>query len=90
MAPLVLYAAPPSPPSRSVVLLLKLLKVDFEYKNIDVMGGENKTPEFLALNPQHNVPLLKDGKFLLNESKAILMYLANCYDREGKYYPKVR
>jgi len=88
MAPLILYGMPPSAPVRQVEILLKVLGVDHEYKTLNLREGEQFKPEFLKLNPQHNVPLLKDGKFLLNESKAILTYIANVHDKEGKLYPK--
>mmetsp|Transcript_45847 Transcript_45847/g.116567 ORF Transcript_45847/g.116567 Transcript_45847/m.116567 type:complete len:293 (+) Transcript_45847:73-951(+) len=39
-------------------------------------------PEFLAMNPFHAVPLLKDGDFCLAESSAILRYLAVMYSQD--------
>eukprot|EP00095_Tigriopus_kingsejongensis_P011299 maker-scaffold14_size734282-snap-gene-3.13 protein:Tk11299 transcript:maker-scaffold14_size734282-snap-gene-3.13-mRNA-1 annotation:"glutathione s-transferase delta-epsilon 2" len=40
------------------------------------------------LNPQHNIPVIKDGKLVLNESRAIAMYLANVYGQQSNIYPK--
>merc|ERR1719191_1431423 len=47
-------------------------------------GAQNK-PEFLAMNPYHHIPTLKDGEVTLGESAAILHYLALKYKPE--YYP---
>ena len=43
-----------------------------------------KVPEFLALNPNGQVPVLVEGEFVLWESNAILIYLA---EREGALLP---
>ena len=36
---------------------------------------ENRTPEYLAINPRGRVPLIRDGDFFLSESMAIVAYL---------------
>jgi glutathione S-transferase len=64
--------------------------VDFEYKQIDIMAGEHKKPEFLAINPLGLVPVLIDtqaegGKFTLSESSAIFTYLCDVLNIHGDY-----
>jgi GST-like protein len=49
------------------------------------LGGEQKTPEFTALNPNSKIPVLVDDDFVLTESGAILIYLA---EKTGKLLPK--
>merc|ERR1712088_1236936 len=52
------------------------------------MAGEHMKPEFLAMNPQHNIPTMKDGDFVMNESRAIAAYLVNKHGADDKLYPK--
>ena len=60
-----------------VRLLLTQLGLPFEYVEKDIMKGETRTPEFLALNPNGRVPVLQlDDGTALAESNAILFYLA--------------
>ncbi len=40
------------------------------------------------MNPQHTIPVLKDGDFCLSESKAIAAYIASKFDKSGKMYPE--
>ncbi len=43
----------------------------------------------MALNPQHNIPFYVEDGFSMNESKAILTYLADKHsDKNDKLYPK--
>jgi glutathione S-transferase len=61
-----------------VKLLLTQLGRKFDWVDIDVLKGETRTPEFLAMNPNGRVPVLtiKPGVHLA-ESNAILCYLAD-------------
>ncbi len=60
-----------------VRLLLSQLGRPFELIERDILRGETRTPEFLAINPNGRVPVLvlEDGRALA-ESNAILFYLA--------------
>jgi glutathione S-transferase len=60
-----------------VRLLLEQLGLAYRWVEVDSVGGQTRTPEFLARNPNGKVPLLElaDGRRLA-ESNAILCYLA--------------
>ena len=62
------------------VWALNELGVDYERNALDHIAGENKTPEYLALNPSGKVPTLVDGDVVMSESLAINLYLARKYD----------
>lgn len=62
-----------------VQLALAQLGQAYEWREIDIIGKkETRTPDFLALNPNGQIPLLitEDG-IALPESNAILNYLAH-------------
>ena len=58
------------------------------YERVDVGGkfGGNKTPEYLAMNPNGLVPVIEEDGFVLYESNAIVRYLA-ARDSPGKLWP---
>ncbi len=58
---------------------------DFERIDAGLHFGKNRTPEFLALNPNGLVPTLEDGELVLWESNTILRYLARQYDRSKRF-----
>lgn len=64
-----------------VRLLLSLLNTPFRLVEADIMAGETRTEEFLAINPNGKVPamVLDDGS-TLSESGAMLFYLAEGTD----------
>jgi glutathione S-transferase len=64
--------------SRANRCLWALEEVGLPYEHIptDQDSGENRTPEYLAINPSGKVPTLVDGDFVLTESLAINLYLA--------------
>jgi len=59
------------------------LDVEFEFVNVDPAKGELRRPEFLAVNPAGKLPVLVDRDFILTESVAILLYLAEEYPEKG-------
>ncbi|MFM0122952.1 glutathione S-transferase [Paraburkholderia sp. RL18-101-BIB-B] len=62
-----------------VKLFLTLLDLPFEVVELDMKAGENRKPEYLALNPFGQVPTIQDGDITLFDSNAILVYLAKRY-----------
>jgi glutathione S-transferase len=66
-----------------VRLLLSLLDLESELVAVDLKNGQQKTPEFLALNLWGQVPVLVDGDLVIRDSQAILCYLARCYGNES-------
>ena len=61
-----------------VRLLLAQLQLPYRHRLVDIMRGETRTAEFLAINPNGRIPVLAlgDGQYL-SESNAILWYLAD-------------
>lgn len=53
------------------------------YEAVAMTPQTLRTPEFVALNPGANVPLLRDGDLLLTENVAVLHYLAECFPEVG-------
>ena len=53
------------------------LGIDLDWREVDILKGETRTPGFLALNPDGRVPtlVLEDGRSL-SESNAIIGFLA--------------
>lgn len=68
------YAKTPNP--RKTCAVAKYLNAPLEYVFVDLMKGENRTPEFRAINPNCKVPALVVGKTKLWEAMAIMCYLA--------------
>ncbi len=83
-----LYGVPISAPTRNVAVLLDVLNVDYEYENCHPLTGDTHTPQFLKINPQHNVPVFVDAcGFTMNESRPIAVYVAQKYDKGKTLYP---
>ena len=71
-----IYGVALSPPCRTVYLTLDVLGIEYKAVYCHPHKGMHKTPEFLKLNPQHNIPVMVDGTLVMNESRAIATYLA--------------
>ncbi|KAJ8924956.1 hypothetical protein NQ315_001121 [Exocentrus adspersus] len=86
--PVKLYGVDASPVVRATLLTFKALDLDFELKEVNVMKGEQLSPEFLEINPMHTIPTIQDGDFTLWDSHAINAYLVDEYGKDDALYPK--
>ncbi|WP_298371581.1 glutathione S-transferase [uncultured Bradyrhizobium sp.] len=62
-------------------LFMSLLGIPHEVVDVDLRSGAHKTPEFLALNPFGQLPVLDDNGTIIADSNAILVYLATKFGR---------
>ncbi|OJT08571.1 Glutathione S-transferase [Trametes pubescens] len=74
--------------TKRVRTVLAELDVPYEFISIDLAKGEQKTPEYLALQPFGQVPYLDDDGFGLFESRAIARYLGLKYGGVGTLIPE--
>lgn len=74
-----IHSFPLSGHAHRVELFASIADIAHEVINVDLAGGENKQPEFLALNPTGQVPLIEDGDIVISDANAILVYLARKY-----------
>jgi glutathione S-transferase len=72
-----LYSMQRSGNSYKVRLALAQLAIPYRLEEVDILKGDSHTPDFLAMNPSGQVPLLEvaPGRYLA-ESNAILWYVA--------------
>ena len=82
-----LYNANFSPNCLRVRAVANELGLDLDIVDVDLRAGETKTEEYLAMNPNHKVPVLEDDGMILWESRAINAYLAG-KDAKSRLYPK--
>jgi len=72
----------------NVVWMLEELEVPYELRYVDLMAGQQKSPEILALNPMGKLPIVVDGDAVVTESAAVALYLADRYGY-GRLAPRV-
>jgi GST-like protein len=84
-----LYAAGTSNGMRARIALEEC-GLKYQWHPIDFAKGEHKTPQFLALNPNAQIPVIVDNdgpggkKITLSQSSAIVIY---CAEKAGKFIP---
>jgi glutathione S-transferase len=80
MAKLTLYHAAPS---RSSITrwMLEEIGEPYDIHLLSLTKGENRAPEYLAINPMGKVPALKHGDVVITEAAAICAYLADEFPR---------
>ena len=78
-----------TPNNLKPVIMMEELGLEYELHSVNIRQGEQKADAFQKLNPNAKVPVLVDPEgrskeFVLTESAAILVYLAEKY---GKFMP---
>ncbi|MCO7517812.1 glutathione S-transferase [Pseudomonas guariconensis] len=81
-SPIKLYNFPKSGHAHRIELMLSLLNLPTELVFVDLAKGAHKQPDFLALNPFGQVPVIDDNGTVIADSNAILVYLAKAYGGE--------
>src|SRR5262249_10055134 len=71
-----IHAFPPSPRAFKVMAVANHLGADWTLRVVDIVKGEQRLPDFVALNPNMRMPVLKDGDYVLWEANASTHYLA--------------
>ena len=74
-----LYDHPRSGNCHKVRLLLSMLGLPYESRFVEVLKGVHHEQWFIELNPLQQIPVLQDGNFRVQDSQAILVYLALRY-----------
>jgi glutathione S-transferase len=62
--------------------MLEELGVEWQFRFLNFAKGENRSAEFLALNPSGKMPVIEEDGFVVTESAAIVQYLAEKYGNE--------
>lgn len=75
-----------SPNGHKISIALEELGTPYRVNPVSVFTGEGQSQEFLAINPNGKIPVIRDSATgqVLTESNAILLYLA---DQSGKLIP---
>jgi GSH-dependent disulfide-bond oxidoreductase len=84
-----LYTAP-TPNGWKASIVLEELGLPYEVHVVNLLGGDQKQPEYLKINPNGRIPTIVDrdeGGFSVFESGAILIYLA---EKAGRLLPTDR
>ncbi|WP_339950157.1 glutathione S-transferase family protein [uncultured Albimonas sp.] len=82
---MILHLHPFSQNSRRVAALLNCAGLDWEPRLVDLTVGAHRTPAFLALNPNGQIPVLEDGELALAESMTILRHICRTHGLESWY-----
>lgn len=56
---------------------------DYEIEKIDLRAGQQRTPEYLAINPAGVTPALQTSEGVITQNSAILAYVAQTHPQAG-------
>ena len=80
-----------TPNGRKITVALEELGVPYEVNFVDIGKGEQHAPDYVAISPNHQIPVIEDPEgpggapIAIFESGAILMYLGRKF---GSLYPQ--
>ncbi|KAF2763992.1 thioredoxin-like protein [Teratosphaeria nubilosa] len=79
-----------SPNPLKVAIVLEELGLEYEFEMLDLGKQEHKQEPYISINPNGRIPALEDPNAGLRiwESGAIVEYLVQRYDKEGKFHVK--
>lgn len=81
-----LYGTERSGHAHRVVLLLRMLQIEYRFVSTPVEA--RRSADFLRLNPLGQIPVLEDGPTVICDSNAILVYLAKRYAPGSPWLPE--
>lgn len=82
MSTLTLYYAPATR-ATGVRILLEELGAEYDLHVLDLQSGEQRRPDFLAINPLGKVPAIVHDGAVVTEQAAIYLYLADAFPQRG-------
>lgn len=69
--------------SASTRFLLEELGVPYRLHALDMKAGQQREPDYLAVNPMGKVPAIRHGDALVAEQVAVFIYLADLFPEAG-------
>ncbi|XP_067630805.1 glutathione S-transferase 1 [Eurosta solidaginis] len=85
----ILYYALFCAPARACKLTAQLIGLEVELKFVDFGAKQHLTPEYSAINPQHQIPVFVDtDNEIFIDSHAIMAYMVSKYGKNDDLYPK--
>jgi len=87
---MITFYGAPTPNGRKIPIALEEIGCAYHTHTVDLGKEEQLQDWFLALNPNHKIPVIKDEETgaVVWESGAILQYLGETYDNGGIILPK--
>jgi glutathione S-transferase len=73
----------PNTRSSGTLALLEELQADYDLHVLNSKKGEQRQPEYLAVNPMGKVPAVKHGDAVVTEQGAVYLYLADLFPKVG-------
>jgi glutathione S-transferase len=73
----------PNTRSTGVLTLLEELGCDYDLHVLNMKTGEQRKPEYLAINPMGKVPAIRHGDAIVTEQPAVYLYLADLFPEAG-------
>ena len=73
----------PNSRSTGVLTLLEELGCDYDLQVLNLKNGEQRKPEYLAINPMGKVPAIRHGDAVVTEQPAVYLYLADLFPEAG-------
>lgn len=73
----------PNTRSSGTLALLEELQADYDLHVLNGKKGEQRLPEYLAINPMGKVPAVMHGDAVVTEQGAVYLYLADLFPEKG-------